>query len=154
MDLAVDPAARPASIAPMQPPAPLAISARGLRGASATVRAVTGIDLEVRAGHDLRHARAERGRQDDADADAGDAAAAGRGRGDGDGARPRRGAATRCAASIAMTGQFASLDEDLTGRENLLLLARLWGFRWRAARGRGPTSCWRPSTSATRRRGR
>ncbi len=35
--------------------------------------------------------------------------------------------------SIAMTGQFASLDEDLTGRENLLLLARLWGFRGRAA---------------------
>ncbi len=30
---------------------------------------------------------------------------------------------------IAMTGQFASLDEDLTGRENLILLARLWGFR-------------------------
>jgi ABC-2 type transport system ATP-binding protein len=38
--------------------------------------------------------------------------------------------------SIAMTGQFASLDEDLTGRENLLLLARLWGFRGRAARAR------------------
>jgi ABC-2 type transport system ATP-binding protein len=37
---------------------------------------------------------------------------------------------------IAMTGQFASLDEDLTGRENLLLLARLWGFRGRAARTR------------------
>ena len=37
---------------------------------------------------------------------------------------------------IAMTGQFASLDEDLTGRENLLLLARLWGFRGRAARDR------------------
>ncbi len=34
---------------------------------------------------------------------------------------------------IAMTGQFASLDEDLTGRENLVLLARLWGFRGRAA---------------------
>ena len=31
--------------------------------------------------------------------------------------------------SIAMTGQFASLDEDLTGRENLTLLAKLWGFR-------------------------
>ena len=28
---------------------------------------------------------------------------------------------------IAMTGQFASLDEDLTGRENLMLVARLWG---------------------------
>ena len=39
-------------------------------------------------------------------------------------------------ASIAMTGQFASLDEDLTGRENLVLLARLWGFRGRAARTR------------------
>jgi ABC-2 type transport system ATP-binding protein len=39
-------------------------------------------------------------------------------------------------ASIAMTGQFASLDEDLTGRENLLLLARLWGFRGRSAKTR------------------
>ncbi|MER2537533.1 MAG: ATP-binding cassette domain-containing protein [Rhizobiaceae bacterium] len=39
-------------------------------------------------------------------------------------------------ASIAMTGQFASLDEDLTGRENLMLLARLWGFRGRAAKAR------------------
>ena len=39
-------------------------------------------------------------------------------------------------AAIAMTGQFASLDEDLTGRENLILLARLWGFRGRAAKER------------------
>ena len=39
-------------------------------------------------------------------------------------------------ASIAMTGQFASLDVDLTGRENLLLLARLWGFRGRGAKAR------------------
>ena len=37
---------------------------------------------------------------------------------------------------IAMTGQFASLDEDLTGRENLVMLARLWGFRGGAARDR------------------
>ncbi len=42
----------------------------------------------------------------------------------------------RVRAGIAMTGQFASLDEDLTGRENLMLLARLWGFRGSAARGR------------------
>jgi ABC-2 type transport system ATP-binding protein len=35
-----------------------------------------------------------------------------------------------------MTGQFASLDEDLTGRENLVMLARLWGFRGGAARDR------------------
>lgn len=39
-------------------------------------------------------------------------------------------------SAIAMTGQFASLDEDLTGRENLVLLARLWGFRGSAARSR------------------
>lgn len=38
--------------------------------------------------------------------------------------------------SIAMTGQFASLDEDLTGRENLILLARLWGFRGQGAKTR------------------
>jgi ABC-2 type transport system ATP-binding protein len=42
----------------------------------------------------------------------------------------------RVRAAISMTGQFASLDEDLTGRENLVLLARLWGFRGAAARGR------------------
>jgi ABC-2 type transport system ATP-binding protein len=39
-------------------------------------------------------------------------------------------------AAIAMTGQFASLDEDLTGRENLILLARLWGFKGRTAKAR------------------
>jgi ABC-2 type transport system ATP-binding protein len=38
--------------------------------------------------------------------------------------------------AIAMTGQFASLDEDLTGRDNLVLLARLWGFKGAAARAR------------------
>ena len=36
-------------------------------------------------------------------------------------------------ASIAMTGQFASLDEDLTGRDNLVLIARLLGFKGGAA---------------------
>jgi ABC-2 type transport system ATP-binding protein len=39
-------------------------------------------------------------------------------------------------AAIAITGQFASLDEDLTGRENLIFLARLWGFGRQAARRR------------------
>ncbi len=38
--------------------------------------------------------------------------------------------------AIALTGQFASLDEDLTGRENLVMLARLWGFAGRAAKAR------------------
>ena len=38
---------------------------------------------------------------------------------------------------IALTGQFASLDEDLTGLENLALLARLRGYRGRSAKSRG-----------------
>ena len=38
---------------------------------------------------------------------------------------------------IALTGQFASLDEDLTGIENLVLLGRLFGYPARAARVRG-----------------
>ncbi|MGY6568386.1 MAG: ATP-binding cassette domain-containing protein [Salinarimonas sp.] len=42
----------------------------------------------------------------------------------------------RVRARIALTGQFASLDEDLTGRENLLLLARLLGLSGTAARAR------------------
>lgn len=39
-------------------------------------------------------------------------------------------------AAISVTGQFASLDDDLTGRENLIMLARLWGFRGARARQR------------------
>ena len=39
-------------------------------------------------------------------------------------------------ARVGMTGQFASVDEDLTGTENLVLFARLLGFTWRDARAR------------------
>lgn len=35
---------------------------------------------------------------------------------------------------VSLTGQFASLDEDLTGRENLVLIARLLGYSFRKAR--------------------
>lgn len=37
---------------------------------------------------------------------------------------------------ISLTGQYASVDEDLTGRENLVLLARLLGHGSRRSRGR------------------
>ncbi|GAA1136269.1 ATP-binding cassette domain-containing protein [Nesterenkonia lutea] len=40
---------------------------------------------------------------------------------------------------IALTGQFASLDEDLTGLENLMLLGRLLGYSSRDAKVRGMT---------------
>ncbi|WP_448638711.1 ATP-binding cassette domain-containing protein [Geodermatophilus sp. URMC 63] len=39
-------------------------------------------------------------------------------------------------ARVSLTGQFASLDEDLSGAENLLLLARLLGYSRAAARQR------------------
>ncbi len=38
---------------------------------------------------------------------------------------------------VSLTGQFASVDEDLTGMENLVLLGRLLGFSFRDARTRG-----------------
>ncbi|MEV5978683.1 ATP-binding cassette domain-containing protein [Streptomyces sp. NPDC052114] len=37
---------------------------------------------------------------------------------------------------VSLTGQYASVDEDLTGMENLILLARLTGHAKKAARGR------------------
>src|SRR3712207_790216 len=37
---------------------------------------------------------------------------------------------------VSLTGQLASVDEDLTGRENLVLLGRLLGFRGAAAKAR------------------
>ncbi|QLY28348.1 ATP-binding cassette domain-containing protein [Nocardia huaxiensis] len=39
-------------------------------------------------------------------------------------------------ARISLTGQYASVDEDLTGMENLVLMARLLGYRRRAAADR------------------
>ena len=37
---------------------------------------------------------------------------------------------------VSLTGQYASVDEDLTGQENLVMVARLLGFSWRLARER------------------
>jgi ABC-2 type transport system ATP-binding protein len=39
-------------------------------------------------------------------------------------------------ARVSLTGQYASVDEDLTGTENLVLLSRLLGYRKPAARDR------------------
>ena len=44
--------------------------------------------------------------------------------------------AAQVRAKVSLTGQFASVDEDLTGHENLVLVARLWGFAWSSARAR------------------
>lgn len=39
-------------------------------------------------------------------------------------------------SKVSLTGQFASVDEDLTGTENLVLLSRLLGHSWRGAKQR------------------
>src|SRR5688500_9003576 len=39
-------------------------------------------------------------------------------------------------AKVSLTGQFASVDEDLTGHENLVLVSRLFGHGWKSARAR------------------
>jgi len=37
---------------------------------------------------------------------------------------------------VSLTGQFASVDDDLTGLENLVLVARLLGYSWAQAKAR------------------
>ncbi|MGQ0536700.1 MAG: ATP-binding cassette domain-containing protein [Methanobacteriota archaeon] len=37
---------------------------------------------------------------------------------------------------VSLTGQYASVDDDLTGHENLVLVGRLLGLEWAVARGR------------------
>src|SRR3712207_1965436 len=45
-------------------------------------------------------------------------------------------------AKVSLTGQFASVDEDLTGHENLVLVSRLFGHSWKGARAQiGRASC-------------
>ncbi|ACL67373.1 daunorubicin resistance ABC transporter ATPase subunit [Anaeromyxobacter dehalogenans 2CP-1] len=39
-------------------------------------------------------------------------------------------------SKVSLTGQFASVDEDLSGQENLVLVGRLLGLAWRDARRR------------------
>ncbi len=44
--------------------------------------------------------------------------------------------ARRVREKVSLTGQYASVDEDLTGRENLRLVGRLLGLSWGEARTR------------------
>ena len=54
---------------------------------------------------------------------------------------------------IGLTGQFAAVDEILTGRENLEMFGRLFDLSRRRPGG-GPASCSSASTSPTRPTGR
>ena len=127
--------ARAATFSAEIEPLPLAISARGLVKRFGDVTAVDGLDLDVPRGmifailgpNGAGKTTLMRMLATLTSPDAGSARVLG---------HDLVEAPHDVRASIAMTGQFASLDEDLTGRENLLLLARLWGFRGRAAKER------------------
>jgi ABC-2 type transport system ATP-binding protein len=116
-------------------PLPLAISARGLVKRFGDVTAVAGLDLDVPRGmifailgpNGAGKTTLMRMLATLARPDAGTASVLG---------HDLLAAPQAVRGVISMTGQFASLDEDLTGRENLVMLARLWGFRGRAARAR------------------
>jgi ABC-2 type transport system ATP-binding protein len=116
-------------------PSSLAIHARGLAKQFGEVRAVDGIDLDVPRGmiyailgpNGAGKTTLMRMLATLAKPDAGTARVMG---------HDLAAAAHAVRAAISMTGQFASLDEDLTARENLVMLARLWGFRGRAAKER------------------
>ena len=106
-----------------------AIRVQGIEKSFKDLHVLRGVDFDVDAGQHLRAARLQRRRQDHARAHPGHAA------------EGRRGHAPPCTAStsptqpgdvresISLTGQFAAVDEVLTGRENLVLVARLRHLR-------------------------
>ena len=116
------------------------ITAEGLvkiyRSRKNEVRALDGLDLTVEEGHRPRPARAQRRGQDHDGAHPGHPAA------------PDAGHATvagfdvvkqaqQLRSVIGLSGQYAAVDENLTGRENLWMFGRLYQLSSAEARKRG-----------------
>ncbi|WPO71151.1 ATP-binding cassette domain-containing protein [Streptomyces sp. KN37] len=118
---------------PHQPPAPAAITATGLRKSFGEKTVLDGIDLHIPKGSIFSLLGPNGAGKTTAvqilstliTPDAGDVRVAGH-----DLARDP--GAVR--ASIGVTGQFSAVDNLLTGEENLLLMAELYGYRRRQAR--------------------
>src|SRR3954452_14954230 len=115
--------------------APLAIEATALEKSFSGTHAVAGVDLAVPEGaiygvlgpNGAGKTTVIRMLATLIDPDAGSARVLGHDiRTDGDAVR----------GLVSLTGQLASVDEELTGRENLVLLGRLHGLRHRAAKVR------------------
>jgi ABC-2 type transport system ATP-binding protein len=114
---------------------PLAIEASGLEKSFGDVRAVDGVDLAVRSGsvygvlgpNGAGKTTTIRMLATLLRPDAGTATVLGHD-------VVREGDAVR--GLVSLTGQLASVDEDLTGRENLILLGRLLGLKRAAAKKR------------------
>jgi ABC-2 type transport system ATP-binding protein len=119
----------------MSTPSTLAIEASGLEKSFGTSRAVCGVDLAVPRGsvygilgpNGAGKTTTIRMLATLVRPDAGEARVLGH-----DVVR----GADAVRGAISLTGQLASVDEDLTGEENLVLLGRLLGFRHKEARVR------------------
>src|SRR5688500_16412785 len=114
---------------------PLAIEANGLVKSFGAVRAVDGVDLAVRAGtvygvlgpNGAGKTTTIRMLATLLRPDAGSARVLGHDIVD---------EADAVRGLVSLTGQLASVDEDLTGRENLILIGRLLGLKRQAAKAR------------------
>ena len=114
----------------------LAISVRGLRKSFGDVRALDGVDLEVPHGTVLGllgpngagKTTAVRVMTTLLQPDAGEVVVAGL-----DAVRD----ATKLREQIGLAGQYAAIDENLTGLENLVMVGRLYGMKRAAATMRG-----------------
>lgn len=119
----------------MPPHSALAIEAEGLTKAFGATRAVDGVDLAVRRGsvygvlgpNGAGKTTTIRMLATLLSPDSGWARVLG---------HDIVGEADAVRSLVSLTGQLASVDEDLTGRENLVLLARLLGLRRAAAKAR------------------
>jgi ABC-2 type transport system ATP-binding protein len=130
------------------PPSGLAIEATGMVKSFGETRAVDGVDLTVRRGsvygvlgpNGAGKTTTIRMLATLLRPDAGEARVLGHDVvGDADAVR----------GIVSLTGQLASVDEDLTGRENLVLLGRLLGLERPTAKARA-ANCSTRSASATR----
>ena len=108
-----------------------AIVVEGLEKSYGSVRALCGVDFAARTGQRARPAGPQRCRQDHRGADPDHAAGARRGHGPGGGTR-READAAELRATIGLAGQYAAVDENLTGFENLEMVGRLYHL------GKGP----------------
>jgi ABC-2 type transport system ATP-binding protein len=120
----------------LAPAEPAAISVRGLRKAYGDVHALAGVDLEVAAASVLGLLGPNGAGKTTLvrilatllEPDAGTASVAGM-----DVVRE----AAQVRQRIGLAGQYAAVDENLTGLENLTMFGRLYGMARRAARSRG-----------------
>ena len=117
-----------------------AIVVEGLEKSYGAVRALCGVELHRADGHGARAARPERRRQDDRGPDPRDAAGARRRAARASSASTSSATPPPLRAEIGLAGQYAAVDENLTGFENLEMVGRLYHLR--APRRAGArTSC-------------